>query len=464
MTPRSLPHAGANAQDPRETAVERLTRLLPRRMRAADRDAMHGMTFQQPKRWALRQSEIAVNDTERILALVVDVDHQDAETAWMDADIAPPNIVTVSRRGHAHYLWLLDDEREGTIWVQRQSNAVRYAAAIQRALCRAVGGDLSYAWTSASTHNPRHDAYRAREVRRRPYRLAQLAVGLELAEPRYARQGAPHGDIPLERGSRNHGVFTRLLGHAARTMQRYRAAADYEQAMTELGQTLNAACNPPLDAKEVAGIVRSVLRYHPFRRRDRAAELKARRHAEGRSRESRDADVQWRRAEAVRMRAAGATIPAIAKELRVTSRTVDRYLADARAAEPTTIPVIPTQGDALRAGSAPGFGRRDTGLVRNLAKREHGCAMQLAVRQVGREHLEPVVDRLDEHAQREDVPGRADLDDELVRFAAQPAVQQRVRTPSPSPIPHGAGASKYATTTELTRWCASAGVQWCSTA
>jgi len=386
-------------------------------MRAADREAMHGLAYPQRKPWALQHSEICPNDDERILAIVVDVDAADAATSWMDAEIARPNfVVTNPRNGHAHFVWLLDDEREGPIWVERQARAIRYADAIQRALTKAVGGDLRHtgaAWRTQPMHSPVSDRYVTREIHRHAYRLEELGVGLDLDAPRRAFHDAPGGEDSWELGSRNDGVFKWLLRNAGRVMQRCRDEHEYAMAMEQLASTANDACSPRLDPKEVATILKSAMRYRSFRRRDRAAECKAKRHAEGRSREAYLGAVTERRERARHLRAAGWTIPQISAELGVVTRTIDRYVVGVTASEKATISPILTQDDTGAGPSVAPIGQRQSSPVSDLAEHRNRKPMQFRAVQVGIEMLGKVVNRGDNRFERDAPPQSTRFRDEI---------------------------------------------------
>lgn len=345
-----------------ESALDRFRRLLPRHVEAADREAMQ-FRRAMPKPWALKMSELWPNDDERIVCIVVDVDidptnqidpvtHENlsipsASGTWIDAGVAQPNLILENpTSGHAQLVWLLED----VLWPKQQPKAPRYAEAIQRALTRAIpGGDRCYTWPTASMHNPFSSRYRVREVRRTPYRLNELAQGLDL-ETRHStpRQSRREDIMGLSIGTRNEGLFRHLLHVAYHLMRRSTDDEAYCGAVMEYASALNATFNPPMDSKELSTIVGQVLRYRPFSKRDRAGELKAKRHAEGRSREAYEAPTRQREREAHRLRAIGKTIAEIAATLGVVVRTVMRYLS--KSVE-TVIGVIPIQGNT--SGSAP---------------------------------------------------------------------------------------------------------------
>ena len=320
-------------------------------MHAADKGSYHGLPYRQRKRDGLTFSEIVINNGDRILAIVVDVDRTDANTVWMDADIAVPNFITISKRGHAHYVWLLDDERGGTIWPKTQLGAVRYADAIQRELTRAVGGDLKYAWQTNPTHNPTNENYKTIVIRQQAYRLDEIAIGLELIDsaPRRRWNGfqmASECEYPLVVGSRNDGVFRRLMSQATRVMEYHREAESYEAEIAQIAYDLNNQCDVPMDHGEVAEIVASVLRYNPFMKKKdtRSARRKAKRAAEGRTWEARIEAFKDRKTQAIDMRKSGMLIREIAAEMHVDTRTIERYCQGISPKPKDPIIAAPIQG------------------------------------------------------------------------------------------------------------------------
>lgn len=360
MSDRSVPHHGPLSQVPLG-GLERLRWILPRRLEAADRGAMQFRRLHQ-KAWALKTfSEIWLNDDQRVNAIVVDADHEPIVTAdpltampvvesvaassWLDAGCVPPNLVVMNpATGHAHLIWLLDD----SIWCRQQPKAIRYARAIQVALGRAVGAkDIGSLTMSA--HNPWSTCYQTRVVHAHAYRLDEIARGLDLYL-RTWRLGANRQDddpdfIPC--GARNETIFRVVLSRSGSIMRRCRDEKEYEAALQSEATRIHGRCEAALDACEISCAVEWIIKHRPFRCRDRAAECRARRHAEGRSWAARTAPTRAREAEARRLRTEEhLTIVAIAERLGVTTRTVDRYLRDTRPAmtadsQPATILAIP---------------------------------------------------------------------------------------------------------------------------
>lgn len=357
MSISSIPQPKSKSQIDHETPLQMFRRLLPRTIVAADRDAM-GLRCPFPKARALGYSEICPNTDERVIFIIVDADAAPvyevdpltgelvrvnvAATSWIDAGLPPPNLIIENpKTGHAHLVWILEDP----LILSTQTRALRYAQAIQRAMTRAIGERISYAWPMASMHNPFSERYTVREVCPTPYRLDTLAAGLDLAAPpREFRVIGRDDVIGLPHGQRNDGLFWHLMNAAApRLMSRCKTEGEYIDSIMDYAADLNATFQPPMDGKELQTVASRVATiYRPYVQRDRAAELKAQRHAEGRTREAYEAPTREREREAHRLRALGLTIAQIAERLGVVIRTVKRYLS--RAID-MVIGVIPIQGN-----------------------------------------------------------------------------------------------------------------------
>ncbi len=325
MSTLSVPNNQPTCQAETESALNIFRRYLPCKMIGADRSAYQ---YQRslPKAWALQCSEIKANDNKRIVCITVDVDSETASTAWLDAEIAPPNLVIQNpTNGHAHLVWLFDD----VLYLSTQHNAPRYAKAIQRALTFALapfGGDPSFSWPNAFMHNPFHERYRTREIHNRLYRLDDLAQGLDLQPIRHCQTTTIQDIAGLQEGERNEGLFRFLLSSAPRVMGRCKDSTAYYEQMADLAFGTNATFDPPLPTKEVGTTLKSVLHYRRFRKRNRAAERKAKRHADGHSKERFDREMRARIVETHRLAKLKTPWAEIARRIGVTPRTIARYL------------------------------------------------------------------------------------------------------------------------------------------
>ena len=122
-------------------------------------------------------------------------------------------------------------------------------------------------------------------------------------------------------------LFRQLMFMTSRIMRRSRTASDYESGLARAAAKLAGAHPNETTTEEILLISGWVFRYRPFAKRDRAGELKEKRHAEGRSRERYTSATRDRMRAAIEMRADGQKIVGIARRLGVTDRTINRYVS-----------------------------------------------------------------------------------------------------------------------------------------
>lgn len=340
------------------------------------------------KPFAVKLSEIGINDDDRITAIVVDCDlppvfvydavfdithlESAAAIAWLGvrSSMPPPNLVIVNRQSlRAHIVWLLQDP----IHFSTQPKAPRYAKAIQRALTRLIpGGDLAYSWGSATVHNP-WDAVNndVSSHRSKPYHLRELSAFLDLENERSVKTSRYHdvvNQLNFQQGSRNQSMHEALAAYARATLNSGKKITS--DRLWEEAFRLNAFCAPALGDGELKGLVSSKLRYWGGRRpRDRADELKRKRAAEGRTLALvRTQPMEERRKRAREMRAARMTIAEISRALEIGERTVYRYVA--RMSLETLI-------DVIREQDIPGKGGVSSALGTEIARKTErdGCGI-----------------------------------------------------------------------------------------
>lgn len=384
--PKRQPPNPSCVDETLDRALRYLWKVAPRTMIAYDRSDGARSRRLMAKPFAANLSEIAINDQDRLTAIVVDCDlppdpvynaefditHYEsaAAIAWCEVGAPRPNLVIVNRNTlHAHVVWLLDDP----IHLSTQRDAPRFAHAIQRALTRLIpGGDPAYSWQNATIHNP-WDAVNndASSHRSAPYRLRELATYLDLEdEPRHraSRHENVVQHLDFSKGSRNESMHKALLDYARSTLSAGKAIT-IDGLWTEAWR-LNARCTPALDDSELKLLVNSKWRYWGGRApRDRAAELKTKREAVGRTLALvRTQPMEARRERARLLRAAGMTIATISLTLAIGERTVYRYVAG-RSLE-TLIDVIPMQDipgeGAACSDSEAQISQRSRGLIREV--------------------------------------------------------------------------------------------------
>ena len=126
----------------------------------------------------------------RSTGLFFDVDRTGAAIDWSDRNCPAPNITVKNpRNGHAHLLYAL------TLPVRTapdaSASALKYAAAIERALCEKLGADVNY--SGLICKNPFHQEWQVVEWRLELYTLDELADYLDLSASARRRVDKDYG-------------------------------------------------------------------------------------------------------------------------------------------------------------------------------------------------------------------------------------------------------------------------------
>lgn len=180
-------------------------------------------------------------------ALVLDCDSREAvERAYacaMGAGGLPTPNLTITRlaSGHLHVAWML--RRPVLRGEHARENPLRVFARVSEFYCAALDADRGYVGVLA--HNPLDvEHYATAWLRRDPFSLAELGRAVPFQWRRPAKQ-------PGTAAGRNDWIFSRLM--------RFGGSPQVSDAEVEhRAAALNAELLIPLDAAEVAGIVKSV--------------------------------------------------------------------------------------------------------------------------------------------------------------------------------------------------------------
>ncbi|RUQ19846.1 replication initiation protein [Kocuria sp. HSID16901] len=312
---------------------------------------------------------IQINAADWKNFVVVDVDHADAYERILYPGIPRPDwIITNPANGHAQAGWVLD-----TVFTGEKSapGPALFYRAVATALTNAVGGDHHF--TCHIVRNPFADAPTGPvefSSRTTPWRLGELkahltgwtdpalaALGYDDDQPAmwnpYPPQRVRH-ERTLTAGSptagRNCHVFYRTRSALWRLADR---GQDIQSASYEIAHRLNDDLGSPLGPREVDGIAASAIRQvkkgngrpattdgptNPWLARLGAAGGRARTAPKitaaqqnlAAARRIREHASRRRAQQAWRLRRAGEVVAAIAEALKVSTRTVKRYLAAAR--------------------------------------------------------------------------------------------------------------------------------------
>ena len=323
---------------------------------------------------------IQLNPADWLNFLVVDVDREDALMCLMHPAVPEPTwVIENEDTGHVQAGWAIEPVYRGE---GARPHPIRYAAAVQRSLDRLVDGDPCF--TRYLVRNPAAEVPAGRvwwSTRNTPWSLGDLKAHMaEWVDPSHdeALDGPPAGvwnpgpDFPLQAGiprvpvtgiatevGRNNAVF-RATRRWLWDQWETRGHAPTDAASIAHAQALNAGLPDPLPEAEVECLARSAVRQvnagkgRPTRtsRSDAAREYlsemgrrggKARTEAKvtaakdnvDKARAARTTRVEQLRAQAVQLRATGATYEAIAAVVGRTSRTVMAWLKGT-----STAPVI----------------------------------------------------------------------------------------------------------------------------
>jgi Primase C terminal 1 (PriCT-1)./Replicase family. len=134
---------------------------------------------------------------------------------------------------------------------------LRYLAAVERGLCRAVGGDVGYA--GLITKNPLHHDWHVIERHWRLWTLDELAADLDLS-PANARKWTPEPGEAHGTG-RNVSLFHETRHWAYKAIREYWAPnglSRWSEAVTERVEALNGRFPAPLPYSEVKSVAKSI--------------------------------------------------------------------------------------------------------------------------------------------------------------------------------------------------------------
>ena len=161
-------------------ALDRFVRHIPLRPYCTN-DLNSGLQIRS-KALALGKAYIQQNGPGMVWALVFDVDRRVVDPnrlspVWDDAQLLAPNFATISRvNGRGHLVYML---RSGVCKTSAaRVGPLRYAAAVEHAICRALGADPGYA--GLLTKNPLHGRWQTWEIHNQGFTLGELAECLNL--------------------------------------------------------------------------------------------------------------------------------------------------------------------------------------------------------------------------------------------------------------------------------------------
>lgn len=206
-----------------------------------------------PKDIAILARFIQQNQPHAQHWLAFDVDRTGAAIDWSDRNCPAPNITVKNpRNGHAHLLYAL------TLPVRTapdaSASALKYAAVIERALCKKLGADVNY--SGLICKNPFHQEWQVVEWRWELYTLDELADYLDLSASARRRVDKDYGM------GRNWYLFEKGRKWSYRAIrQGWPAFSPWLDAVIQRVEMYNASLPVPLSPAECRAIGKSIAKY-----------------------------------------------------------------------------------------------------------------------------------------------------------------------------------------------------------
>lgn len=295
---------------------------LPYRPYAAD-DLSAGLR-RHPVAEALLRRHIQPNPEVLLFWLVYDVDRAGAAIDWQDKPLPPPNIVVTNpANGHAHLIYGLE------LPVCRtdagSEKAIRYAAAVEHALRKALRADDGYAGLICK--NPLHSHWRTAWIHPALYSLDELADWLTLPK-KLPKRAAESG---LGRNVTLFDVTRKPFYSRVRAFKATNDRQGFFAAVTAAAEARNAMFPDPLPASEVKALAKSVAKWtwRHFSLKG-FSDWQARQGSKGGKASGviRQSKVANLRVAAEALRDEGMTQRAIAEAMGVTERTIRNWLSE----------------------------------------------------------------------------------------------------------------------------------------
>ncbi|EKN8021237.1 replication initiation protein, partial [Escherichia coli] len=202
---------------------------------------------------ALLARYIQQNQPHAQFWLVFDVDRVGAAIDWSDRNAPAPNITVKNPvNGHAHLLYALNIAVRTV--PDASVKALKYAAAIERALCEKLGADVNY--SGLICKNPFHLEWQVMEWREEAYTLDELADYLDLSASERRSIDKHYGM------GRNCHLFEITRKWAYRAIrQGWPAFSPWLDAVIQRVEMYNASLPVPLSPAECRAIGKSIAKY-----------------------------------------------------------------------------------------------------------------------------------------------------------------------------------------------------------
>ena len=203
---------------------------------------------------ARKAKYIQHNGPTHLYWMAFDIDRPGASIDWHDRGAPAPNLTVKNQaNGHAHALYALDTPIRTA--PDGRVAPLRYAAAVENALCGLLDADRGYA--GLIVKNPLHKHWQVHEWNDRAYELGELADYLDLSTP--AKRKTIVEDYGL---GRNCTLFEELRKWAYRAQRQ--GWPDYRQwldACLVRAQMINLQFTSPLPLSEIRATATSVAKW-----------------------------------------------------------------------------------------------------------------------------------------------------------------------------------------------------------
>jgi len=202
---------------------------------------------------AKKAKYIQHNGPTHMLWLAFDIDRPGASIDWSDRGAPAPNLTVKNQaNGHAHALYGLATAVRTA--PDGRVAPLRYAAAVENALCDLLDADRGYA--GLIVKNPLHNHWQVEEWHTEPYELGELADYLDLKTPAKRKVVADYGL------GRNCTLFEELRKWAYRAIrQGWPAYKQWLDACLTRAQMLNIQFANPLPFSEVRATANSIAKW-----------------------------------------------------------------------------------------------------------------------------------------------------------------------------------------------------------
>ena len=232
-------------------ALDLFNERLPRKPYFTD-ELQFGVRIAGKER-AILAKYIQFNQPHAMFWLGFDVDRPGAAIDWSDRNAPAPTLTIMNpENGHAHLLYALKTAVRTA--PDGKMKPLKYAAAVERALCQKLDADTGY--SGLICKNPNHDHWQLAVWQPELYTLDWLADSLDLS-------AANDKEILPDYGlGRNCTLFDKTRKWAYRAIRQGWPEYDqWLQACYERASAYNLQFPAPLDENEVKGIAKSIAKW-----------------------------------------------------------------------------------------------------------------------------------------------------------------------------------------------------------